>query len=77
MPPISRRATSRSRTVEPSGLARSVMAPNSSGELNWPFTSTSAEIFWSGVDGSAPTLPEATCAFCALIALVTSSAVRP
>ena len=32
------RATSRSRTVEPSVLARSTMAPNSSGELNWPFT---------------------------------------
>jgi hypothetical protein len=30
------RATSRSRTVDPSGLARSVMAPNSSGEASWP-----------------------------------------
>ena len=71
------RATSRSRTVDPSGLARSVIAPNSSGEASWPLTSTSAEIFCSGVLGSAPMLPEATCAFCAVIALLTSSAVRP
>ena len=52
------------------------MAPNSSGEANWPLTSTIAEICWSGLLGSTPMLPEATCAFCALIALVTSSAVR-
>ena len=54
-----------------------MMAPNSSGELSWPLTSTSAEIFCSGVLGSAPMLPEATWAFCAVIALLTSSAVRP
>ena len=71
------RATSRSRTVEPSALARRMMAPNSSGDDNCPLTSTSAEIFWSAVLGSAPTLPEATGAFCAVIALLTSSAVRP
>ena len=71
------RATSRSRTVEPSGLARSVIAPNSSGEESWPLTSTSAEILVSGVLGSAPMLPEATCAFCAAIALLTSSAESP
>jgi len=51
--------------------------PNSSGELSWPLTRTNAEIFCSGVLGSAPTLPEATCAFCAVIALFTSSAVSP
>ena len=52
------------------------MAPNSSGVASWPFTSTSAEICWLARLGSAPMLPEATCAFCAVIALVTSSAVR-
>ena len=75
MPPTSMRATSRSRTVEPSGLARSTMAPNSSGVASWPLTSTNAE---TGCDlrlGSAPRLPDATCAFCASIALVTSSDV--
>ena len=70
------RATSRSRTVEPSGLARSTMAPNSFGDESWPFTSTSADTFWPLVLGSAPMLPEATWAFWALIAFVTSSAVR-
>ena len=36
-------------------------------------TRTSAETRWSAVLGSAPTLPEATCAFWAVIALLTSS----
>ncbi len=54
-----------------------MMAPNSSGEESWPLTSTSAEIFWSAVLGSAPMLPDATWAFCAVIALLTSSTVRP
>ena len=48
------RATSRRRTVEPSALARSTMAPNSSGDWSCPLTSTSAE---TGCDlrlGSAP-----------------------
>ncbi|MFK4521578.1 hypothetical protein ABIF20_008943 [Bradyrhizobium japonicum] len=40
-------------------------------------TSTSEEVRWLAVDGSAPMLPEATCAFCAAIALLTSSAVSP
>ena len=71
------RATSRSRTVEPSALARRMIDPNSSGDSSWPLTSTSAEVRWSAVDGSAPIEPEATCAFCAVIALLTSSAVRP
>ncbi len=42
-----------------------------------PGTDTSAEIRWSRVAGSAPIAPEATCAFWALTARVTSSAVRP
>jgi hypothetical protein len=36
MPPTSMRATSRRRTVEPSALARSTMAPNSSGDASCP-----------------------------------------
>ncbi|MGY4353656.1 hypothetical protein ACVWZR_002650 [Bradyrhizobium sp. i1.3.1] len=71
------RATSRNRTVEPSALARRMMEPNSSGDESWPLTSTSEEVRWLEVDGSAPMLPEATCAFCAAIALLTSSAVSP
>ena len=76
MPPTSTRATSRRRTVEPSGLARSTMPPNSSGVPSWPFTSTRAATFWLARLGSAPMLPEATCAFWAVIAAFTSSAVR-
>jgi predicted patatin/cPLA2 family phospholipase len=37
---------------------------------------TIAEICWPALLGSTPMLPDATCAFCALIALATSSAVR-
>ena len=61
--------------MEPSALARSTIEPNSSGETNWPLTSTIAEICCAALLGSTPMLPEATWAFCALIALVTSSAV--
>ena len=38
------RATSRSRTVEPSGLARSTMSPNCSASVSWPLTTTVAVI---------------------------------
>ncbi len=56
-------------------MARSTIEPNSSGEANWPLTSTIAEICCAELLGSTPMLPEATWAFCALIALVASSAV--
>ena len=65
------RATSRSRTVEPSVAARSTIAPNCSTELSWPFKTTVAKIVWPGVFGRSPIVPDETCAFCAAIACVT------
>ena len=42
--PISTRATSPTRTVEPSGLALSTMSANSAGVDSWPFTRIDAVI---------------------------------
>ena len=74
--PTSIRATSERRTVEPSWLARRMMAPNSSGVCSWPRTSTVAATFWPIGFGCAPMRPAATWAFCAAIAVATSSAER-
>ena len=70
------RATSRSRTVEPSVLARSTMPPNCATELSWPLTTTVAKIACPLAMGRSPMVPEDTCAFCARIAFVTSVGVR-
>ena len=70
------RATSRSRTLEPSVLARSTALPNSSAEVSWPFTTTVAEMPWPATLGSSPMVPEETCAFCVRIAATTSAEDR-
>src|SRR5665811_2073525 len=70
------RATSRKRTLEPSVLARSTMLPNSSAEVNWPFTTTVAETPWPATLGSSPMVPEDTCTFCARMAATTSAGDR-
>ena len=70
------RATSRSRTVEPSVLARSTMLPNCSTEVSWPATTTVALIGWPATIGRSPIVPDETCAFCARIAALTSLVER-
>jgi hypothetical protein len=73
----STRATSFSRTVEPSVLARSTMLPNCSTALvSWPGTTTVAEMAWPCVIGRSPMLPADTCAFCARMAALTSAGDR-
>jgi hypothetical protein len=67
------RATSDRRTVEPSGLARSTMAPNCSADVSWPLTTTCAEICWLPGLGRSPSVPDATCAFWLRIAVETSA----
>ena len=66
------RATSRSRTTEPSVLARSTMAPNAATEPSWPSTTTVAEIPCPATLGRSPIAPAETCAFWARIAATTS-----
>ncbi|GJE44097.1 hypothetical protein AEGHOMDF_3283 [Methylobacterium soli] len=65
---------SRTRTFEPSGLARSTIAPKASGAVIWPLTMMGK--FTGLLDGlgCAPTAPEAICTFCRWIAFVTSEA---
>ncbi len=67
------RATSRSRTAEPSVLARSTMLPNCSTLESWPLTTTVAAIAWPVMLGRSPMVPEATCAFCARMAALMSA----
>jgi hypothetical protein len=66
------RATSFSRTVEPSALARSTIWPNCSTVVSCPRTTTVADIVCASTAGRSPMVPEATCAFCAAMAAVTS-----
>jgi hypothetical protein len=72
--PSSMRATSFRRTVEPSALARSTMAPNWSTDCSCPRTTTVANRPCPGTLGRSPMVPEATCAFCAAMAALTSAA---
>ena len=67
-------ATSLSRTVEPSALARSTMFSNWLIEDSWPITVTVAAIFWPVMLGRSPMAPLATWAFWLRMAAVTSSA---
>ena len=70
------RATSFSRTVEPSVLARRTMSPNCSTVVSWPATTTVALIGWLPAIGRSPIVPDETCAFCERIALLTSIVER-
>ena len=58
--------------MEPSGLARSTMAPNCSGVDSWPGTTTVAVMVWPATSGWLPMAPADTCAFCAWMALAMS-----
>ena len=54
------------------------MAPNSLGRCELALDQHQSPRFAGpACSARSPMLPEATCAFCALMALVTSSAVRP
>ncbi|MDH6591600.1 hypothetical protein M2165_001489 [Variovorax sp. TBS-050B] len=53
-------------------MARSTISRNCSTLESWPFTVTVAAIAWPGTFGRSPIVPEATCAFCARMAAVTS-----
>ncbi len=66
---------SRSRTVEPSGLARSTIAPNSSGAVIWPLTMMGKFTGLFDGLGCAPTAPEAIWTFCFVMAWETSEAL--
>ncbi len=71
------RATSRTRSIEPSGLARMTMLPNSSGVDRRPLV---CRLIWNCVSslvGRAPTRPIAACTFCAWIAAMMSDGVSP
>ncbi len=75
--PSSTRATSRTRSTDPSGLARSTMAPNSSGVVSRPLV---CRLIWNCVSsgiGLAPTRPTAPCTFCACRAAMMSDGDRP
>ena len=74
--PSSMRATSLSRTVEPSGRARSTMLPNCSTLASCPLTTTVAAMLCPATFGKAPISPAETCAFCARIAATTSAVLR-
>jgi hypothetical protein len=75
--PSSTRATSRMRTVEPSGSARRMMAPNSSTVSSCPRTCTLYWNCWFFGTGNAPICPAGACWFCSLIAWKTSVGEMP
>ena len=70
------RATSLSRTVEPSALARNITLPNCSTVDSWPLTTTVAAMPCPATLGKLPISPAETCTFCARMAAVTSAAER-
>ncbi len=71
------RATSVTRTSEPSGLARTTTLPNSSGVTRRPCARTVYVNCWPGGAGSAPTWPAGLTTFWARTALITSVTVIP
>ena len=71
------RATSRTRTSEPSGLARTTTSPNSSGVTRRPCARTVYVNCWPASAGSAPTWPAGLTTFCARTAFWMSVTVRP
>ena len=74
-PASSTRATSPSRTCEPSGFTRSRMARNSSGVWRRVWAVMVAVSRWPSTAGSPPSWPAEICAFCAMTAPWTSSGV--
>ena len=75
--PISTRATSLTRSSEPSGLARTTMLPNSSGVVSRPLVCTlNWNCCWSLI-GCAPMRPTGACTFCDSMALMISEGAMP
>ena len=70
------RATSRSRSTEPSGLARMTMAPNCAGVTSRPWVCRLNWNCWSLPIGRAPMRPIGATTFCAWIAAMMSPGVR-
>ena len=75
--PSSIRATSRSRSTDPSGVARMTMAPNSAGVTSRPVVCRLNWNCWSLPIGRAPIRPTGATTFCASIAAMMSPGVRP
>ena len=73
--PSSIRATSPSRVICPSGVARMTTAANSSSLFSRPCELTDSWNVVSDGLGGAPSTPAATCTFCSRIARTTSVAV--
>ena len=74
--PSSTRATSRTRSTDPSGLARTRISPNSAGDVSRPFV---CRLIWNCVSslvGRAPTRPTGACTFCCWIARMMSLGAR-
>ena len=74
--PSSTRATSRRRTVEPSGLARTMIAPNSSGEVRRPWARTEYVKSCPLGAGSPPIVPAGLTVFWLWMAEMRSLTVR-
>ncbi len=74
--PISTRATSPTRSTEPSGLARSTILRNCSGVVSVPCVWTLSWNCWSLATGRAPMRPTGACTFCAWMACTTSDGAR-
>jgi len=70
--PSAMRATSRTRSSEPSELARSTIAPNWSGVTRRPWVCTFSWNCVSSDVGRAPMRPTGACTFCAWIAVMMS-----
>ena len=75
--PSSTRATSLTRTVEPSGLARMTIFSNSSVLVSRPCVLIVNWNCWSGFSGAAPIRPTAACTFWAWMARATSAGLSP
>jgi hypothetical protein len=71
------RATSPSRSTEPSGRVRTTIASNSSGSESRPRVVSEYWNCWPGGAGGSPTVPAATCWFCSRSTSSTSWAETP
>lgn len=74
--PISTRATSLIRRIEPSELARSTISPNCFAVVRRPCVCTLNWNCCSSLIGRAPIRPTGACTLCAWIALITSDGAK-
>ena len=75
--PSSTRATSRTRTTDPSGLARMMMLSNSLTLVSRPLVLMVSWNCWSCETGAAPIRPTGACTFCDWMAPATSLGETP